>query len=263
MNAFKKYFRFLVQRAVLMSVILFTPARVAGAQNRLAAQSALIPSEPWRLDVSAAVLKRPADERLFSLPELGLTYAVERKVELSGFWPFLILDRAGRSTLAGSGDIELSAKAALYPAKGWAAAFRFRVKLPNAKDEKRLGTNQTDFFASLIVSERAGLWEFSQNLGLGFLDNPTGLRSQEDVYTFAVLTSFHPGGWSFEGEWSGQASHSPAYVFSNLSAGVGYRFGKLAFRLSALKSLTEKAKGFENLLGADWGAEFGLQWFPK
>ncbi len=233
------------------------------ANNPLSPHSAFLSEKTWRFDFSGSVLKRQSNESLFSFPELGLTYTVAQKVELSAFWPFLILDRANQSAVAGAGDVNLSAKVSVRKRECWAAAVRFGVKLPNAKDEKRLGTDETDSYASALLSERKGAWEFSQNFGFGILGSPTALRSQEDVYTFGLSATFRPKKPAFFSEWYGQASPHPAYVFSRLSAGVGYEAGKFAFKLSALKGLTEKPKGYQNLLGADWGVNLGFQWFPK
>ena len=242
---------------------LFIPMTTKGANHPLSPHSAFLSEKTWRFDFSGSVLKRQSNESLFSFPELGIIYSVVKKVELSAFWPFLILTRTNRPALASSGDINLSTKVALYARKNWAAAFRFWVKLPNAQDEKKLGTDQTDFFSAVLFSERIRSFEFSQNFGLGILGSPTALRSQEDVYPFGLSATIRPKKLAFFSEWYGQASPHPAYVFSRLSAGVGYEAGKFAFKLSALKGLTEKPKGYQNLLGADWGVNLGFQWFRK
>jgi hypothetical protein len=244
----------------VFAVLCFTKIALP---NPLSIRSAFLPAENWRLGFSGGILKRPTDEKLYLLPELGLAYTVQRKTEISVNWPFLILKRNGQSALTGSGDVFLSSRTALFQKKNWAAGFCFGIKLPNAKDEKRLGTDETDFYFSGLFSQRIGLWEFSQNLGLGILGNPTALRAQEDVYTYGLSAALRSGRAQPFIEWHGQASPHPEYVLSRLVAGMECRWPKLSVKISGLKSLTEKSKGYQNILGADWGLKVGLEWSPR
>lgn len=180
-------------------------------------------------------------------------------MEFSVAWPFLILSRKNQSAIAGSGDIFLSNRTAFFMNENWAVGFFFGVKLPNAKDEKQLGTDETDFYASGLFSQRAGSWEFSQNFGVGILGSPTALRAQEDVYTYGLSAACRAGRAQPFVEWHGQTGPHPEYVFSRLFAGVEYRWDKMALRISGQKSLTEKPKGYQNVLGADWGANISLE----
>ncbi len=231
--------------------------------NPLSVRAAFLPEATWRVGFSGGLLKRAADEKLYSLPELGVAYTVQGKTELSGSWPFLILKRNGQNTIGGSGDVFLSSRTALFQRENWAAGFFFGVKLPNAQDEKRLGTDETDFYFSGLFSQREGSWEFSQNLGLGILGSPTALRAQEDVYTYGLSAALRAGKAQPFIEWHGQAGPHSEYVFSRFVAGMKYRWPKLAMKISGLKGLTEKPKGYQNVLGADWGAEIGVEWSLK
>lgn len=231
--------------------------------NPLAVRSAFLPEESWRIGFSGGLLKRSTDEKLYSLPELGLAYTFQSRTELSASWPFLILKRSGQNTITGSGDVFLSSRTALFQKKNWAAGFFFGVKLPNAKDEKRLGTDETDFYFSGLLSQRVGFLEFSQNLGLGILGSPTAVHAQEDVYTYGLSAALKNGRVQPFIEWHSQTGPHPEYVFSRLVAGMEYRWPKLAVKVSGLKGLTEKPKGYQNVLGADWGVRFGVEWSPK
>ena len=252
-------------RHQILTAIFLLAASAARADFRaLEAQSAYIPPETFRFSLSGSLLKREADERLYSFPEFGVAYAVAERMEVSGLWGFLLLDRTGKKALGGGGDVLLSTKVAfLAHPKNWAAAFRFAVKLPNAKEYKRLGTDEADIYYGFLLSERAGLWEFSQNFQMGILGEPANEQGQEDVYTYALSADFKPSRFNFSAQWYGQLNQHPKYIFSHLLAGVGYRAGRVSLVLSGLKSLTTRPKGYQNLLGADWGANLKMEWRPR
>ncbi len=255
--------RFGFARQVLTVVFLLSAPLVQADFRALSTQSAYIPAETFRFSVSSRVLKRPGEETLYSLPEFGISYAVAERVEVSGTWPVLILDRTKQSTLVGGGDVLLSTKTTFFAHPGsWAAAFRFAVPLPNATAHKRQGTAEADIFYGLLVSERAGQFEFSQNLGMGILGDPEAGQGQEDVYTYALSANIKPSRFDFFVQWYGQTNTHPEYVFSHISAGAGYRAGKVGFVFSGLKSLTTKPKGYQNFLGADWGVKLKIEWRP-
>lgn len=255
--------RFRFRHQILTAAFLLSAPLARADFRALSAQSAYIPSETFRFSFSPGVLKRPGEETLFSLPEFGIGYAVAERVELSGLWGLLFLERPGQKALGGGGDVLLSTKTALFAhPKFWAAAFRFAIKLPNAKAYKRLGTDEADIFYGLLLSERTGLFEFSQNLGMGILGDPEAGQGQEDVYTYALSASFKPSRFDFFAQWYGQTNTHPKYVFSHVSAGAGYRAGKICFVLSGLKSLTTEPKGYQNTLGADWGVKLKIEWSP-
>jgi hypothetical protein len=97
---------------------------------------------------------------------------------------------------------------------------------------------------------------------MGILGNPMTGRGQEDVYTYALSANLKLSRFEFFAQWYGQANAHSEYVFSHLSAGTGYRAGKISFLLSGLKSLTTEPKGYQNTLGADWGASLRIEWRP-
>lgn len=255
--------RFGFRQQILTAILLLSASSARADFRALAAQSAYISPETFQFSITSSALRRPGDEKLFSFPEFGIGYAVAERVELSGRWGLLFLDRIGKKALGGGGDVLLSTKTALFAhPKSWAAAFRFAVKLPNAKAYKGLGTDEADIFYGLLLSQRTGLFEFSQNLGMGILGNPVTGRGQEDVYTYAISANFKPSQLEFFAQWYGQANSHPEYVFSHVAAGAGYRTDKVGFILSGLKSLTTKPKGYQNTLGADWGVSLKIEWRP-
>lgn len=252
-------------RRQIFTAIIFLSAPLARADFRaLSAQSAYVSPETFQFSITSSALRRPGEEKLFSFPQFGVGYAVAERVELSGLWGLLFLDRPGQKALGGGGDVLLSTKTAFFAhPKNWAAAFRFAVKLPNAKAYKGLGTDEADIFYGLLVSERIGLFEFSQNLGMGILGDPRAGQGQEDVYTYALSANFKPSRFDFFAQWYGQTNTHPEFVFSHVATGVGYRAEKVGFVISGLKSLTTEPKGYQNTLGADWGVSLKIGWRPR
>jgi hypothetical protein len=60
------------------------------------------------------------------------------------------------------------------------------VKLPNTRHDQLLGSNQTDFFLSLLAAKRLGILHLRLNAGLGILDDPEHFNSQLDIYTMGA-----------------------------------------------------------------------------
>ncbi len=86
------------------------------------------------------------------------------------------------------GDLVLASKLKLAPEKNLrpALAFKFAVELPNAKHPKGLGTDQTEFFASILLTKRIGRAQVNGNVGFAILGNPVVLGRQTDPITYGL-----------------------------------------------------------------------------
>ena len=108
-------------------------------------------------------------------PEFGLRVAVGSWAEVQATYEFIYLNE--KTTVGvtnkeyGGGDLRLFAKFRVLKETEWrpVLGFRFGTKLPNASREKRLGTDETDFFIELLGSKDFGLVSTHLNLGLGIL----------------------------------------------------------------------------------------------
>ncbi len=65
-------------------------------------------------------------------------------------------------------------------------AARFATKLPNATNERGLGLDTTDFYASLLTAKTVQSIRIVGNIGLGFLADPTVGDRQNDVVTYGL-----------------------------------------------------------------------------
>jgi hypothetical protein len=96
-----------------------------------------------------------------------------------------IVESRGNST-ASIDDIVIGAKTRLLretqgrPAIG----LRFATRLPNAGNEKGLGTDTMDFFQSLLIGKSIGSTRVVGNFGMAILSDPTRGDRQNDVLTY-------------------------------------------------------------------------------
>ena len=104
--------------------------------------------------------------------------------------------------------IRLLAEGPKHPSFG----FRFATKLPNATNEKGLGLDTTDFYASLLVAKTVQSVRLVGNGGFGILADPTVGDRQNDVLTY---------GFSFARALTNQSE-----VVGELNGRVSMRSGK-------------------------------------
>jgi hypothetical protein len=72
-----------------------------------------------------------------------------------------------------------------------ALGFKFGVKLPNTNENKGIGTNTTDFFASGLLTKHWGdRATLTADLGFAILGQPQAGVSQNDVLTYGLAGSF-------------------------------------------------------------------------
>jgi hypothetical protein len=85
-------------------------------------------------------------------------------------------------------DIVMGTKIRFAPetAERPAFGFRFATRLPNASNESGLGTDTTDFLASLLVAKTVQSVRVVGNFGFGILADPTRGDRQNDVITYGL-----------------------------------------------------------------------------
>lgn len=78
--------------------------------------------------------------------------------------------------------IRIAAEGAHRPAFG----FRFATKLPNASNERGLGLDTTDFYASILAGKTTRSVRLVGNVGMAILGDPTRGDRQNDLLTYGV-----------------------------------------------------------------------------
>ena len=140
----------------------------------------------------------------FSVPTLGVSVGLSSIAEIQidgGLYQHLaITDRNPRAPLASAldftnddtsdvEDIVLATKIRIVGEGTQRPAFglRFATKLPNASNENGLGTDITDFYASLLIGKTVQSTRVVGNVGLAILGDPTSaVPAQNDLMTFGV-----------------------------------------------------------------------------
>jgi hypothetical protein len=141
-----------------------------------------------------------------------------------------------------------------------AMALRFATKLPNASNEAGLGTDMTDFFASLLVGKTIQSIRVVGNAGVAILGDPVSdVPAQNDLLTLglsvarALTTSTE-----IVGEVNGRlnlANGDPGPGGENrgmMRLGARYTRGTVRFDGGILLGMTSR--------DPDFGATFGFTW---
>lgn len=160
------------------------------------------------------------------------------------------------------GDLVLATKIKLAREKGVrpALAFKFAVELPNAKHDSGLGNDETQFYASILLSKHLGPARLLGNIGLAILGNPVYTGRQTDVLTYgaAILMPLSPK-LNLVGEINGRKGPSPERVGnedqSQVRVGIQLQALGLRWDLGGIAGL--------NTYDPDSGAAFGITYVFK
>lgn len=136
--------------------------------------------------------------------------------------------------------IRVATEAANRPAIG----IRFATKLPNASNEKGLGLDTIDFYASLLGAKTVQSVRVVGNLGVGILPDPVVGNRQNDVLTY---------GLSFA-----RAMTQAAELVGELNGRVSTRSGEAFPGTETRGRLTLGGRFTTGTLRLDAGVFFGL-----
>jgi len=93
-----------------------------------------------------------------------------------------ILSHGGTST-ADTGDFTLAGKIKLFSERGRrpALGFRFGFEAPTSDERRGIGLNTTNVFLTILLQKHFGRLNTFANVGVGILQGPAGLFTQNDV----------------------------------------------------------------------------------
>lgn len=141
------------------------------------------------------------------------------------------------------GDLILGTKLKLAGEKGRrpAIAFKFAVELPNAKHDSGLGTNETEFFASLLFKKHFGRSQILADVGFAILGSPVLQGRQTDPLTYGVAAVVPlREGINFVAEVNGRQGPSGRAGNENSSqarAGIQFWTGRLRWDVGGVAGL--------------------------
>ena len=184
----------------------------------LAAEYLANPGIPFRAqEIERAFIKSPA---------LGVNIGLGEIVEVQADFEMIYLDQAAINNEYAHGDLRLWTKIqAAEESDSWPAlGARFGTKLPNAEDEHGRGTDETDFFASMLLSRHFDNFYVHLNMGLGILGDPNQANSQDDVmvYGLAFELPLEETSLTLVAEINGQAFSNENNNISSARAGFRY-----------------------------------------
>lgn len=160
---------------------------------------------------------------------------------------FLRESAAGMEATWGAGDLRLGAFQPVSLPAGFAVGLGAEAKVPSARDESELGTDETDIAFGGAARWSDGRWRAGAALGLQVLGNPLRFANQDDVPALRV-----GGGWA-GGPWS---------VGAQLAADVGTSRNPARARLEAGlehgRRWTARVEGGVGLTPAEADARLGL-----
>lgn len=130
--------------------------------------------------------------------EIQIQGAIRQFLSVSEQSPATIsptLSRSGTST-SDVGDFTLAAKFRLFPESDRrpAIGLRFGFDLPTTDEARGLGLNTTNVFVTLLAQRHFGKLNLFGTLGLGILQAPAGLFTQNEVilYGLGFIYPVHP-----------------------------------------------------------------------
>ena len=178
--------------------------------------------------------------------------------------PVVAPDFSGDST-SDFGNLVLGTKLKLAGEKGKrpAIAFKFAVELPNANQGSGLGTDETEFYASLLFKKHFGRTQILADLGFAILGSPVNPGSQTDPLTYGVaaVVPVHRS-VNLVAEISGRQGPPDRVGNENKSqvrAGVQFRTGSIRWDAGGVAGLMD----YDPKSGVVFGMTYEFQAFKR
>jgi len=197
--------------------------------------------------------------------EFQMSWVVQDYLSISSRTePIVAPDFSGDST-SDFGNLVLGTKLKLTGEKGKrpAIAFKFAVELPNANQGSGLGTDETEFYASLLFKKHFGRSQILADLGFAILGSPVTPGSQADPLTYgiAAIVPVHRN-LNLVAEVSGRQGPSDRAGNENKSevrAGVQFRTGNLRWDVGGVAGLMD----YDPKSGIVFGMTYEFQAFKR
>jgi hypothetical protein len=135
---------------------------------------------------------------------------------------------------------------------------RFATKLPNASNETGLGSDMTDFVATLLVAKTVRSVRAVGNLGFAILGDPTRAATQHDplVYSVSLARAIATGAevvGELEGRWLPSDRDAPAAEnAATLRGGLRYTYRTARVDAAVIVGLTDVTPAIAFTAGVTW-----------
>ena len=194
---------------------------------------------------------------VLSLPTLGIRVGLGKRSEFQLSYELLFVEEETFRIREPwkSGDLDLFTKIAFWQERQWlpATSMKAGVKLPNAGNDYRVGTDETDFAFSVLFAKHVASITTTANLGLLILGNPFDHAQQDDLLSYVLAWSFP---WNAHvtstAEIAGQMFGTADNQRSDLLLHLHIHHNQLTWKLSGRIGLLDNS--------ADWGLAAGVTW---
>lgn len=132
----------------------------------------------------------PAQGDFFTFPVVRVAYGLSERAEFSARWDVYRLLRDQHKNYSDMSDLSLSTKLILRKDAVWPIAILLTTKLPNASDENRVGTDETDVMGVILARYYWENLSFGGMAGLAILGNPHAKAAQWDTFDFGLIADY-------------------------------------------------------------------------
>lgn len=198
------------------------------------------------------------DRDVLSFPMLGIQVGLGKRVELQVTYEvlfveeeeFLIREMWESGDMAFFSKIEILEERRILPGMG----IKVGAKLPDARDQYRVGTDETDLAFSTLFEKTFSSITTRANFGLLILGNPFRNAVQDDLLSYGVACTIP---WkshhvSYTAEIAGQAFGTSYNQRSSAFLHIHFHDGALTWKVSGRVGLIENSE--------DWGLTGGVSW---
>jgi hypothetical protein len=204
-----------------------------------------------------SAFSQDAGRDVLSLPTLGVRVGLGTRSELQLSYEVLFVEEEAFRIREPwkSGDLDLFTKIEVWQERRRlpGAGLKVGVKLPNAGNDYRVGTDETDFAFSALFAKQVASMTVSANLGLLILGNPYEQARQDDLLSYALACTLPWKAYvTTTAEIAGQLFGTAENERSDLLLHLHFRDNTRTWRLSGRIGLLDNS--------ADWGIGAGVTW---
>lgn len=208
-----------------------------------------------RLVVETEAGQEGGREKHYSVPVIELCYGLGKWTSFEVGYKYEFINHSDEiGNTSGNGDVEIKFKHSPLHFKYGDIGGRIGVKIPSAKDDKELGTGETDFDFILIHSYTGEHFETHLNCGVDVLGNPEYRSRHESVFKYSAAAIFplYPR-VEFFTEVEGHSGKSVFASESLFRSGFMFPLGHgLEIGLAGAVGLTNGSE--------DWEVKAGIYW---
>lgn len=213
-----------------------------------------------RMVMEGEMAKEAGHEKHIGFPVIEVVYGLGKWTSIEIDWEYGFVRHSEEvHSASGSGDVQIKFKHSPFHFGYGDIGAQFGVKIPAAKDDKELGTGETDFEFNLIHSYFGEKVEIHLNAGVNFLGNPDHRSRHEAVFRYSAAAIFplhEKVEWFAEIE--GRSAKSVFGHESLLRSGFMFPLGHgLEIGFAGGLGLTNDTEDWEAKLGIYWTWERG------